>query len=554
MKWHSRIVNQAIFIALTSSQVLSAQQVSFSLPFSDPPQFTGYSILNNSGNKFFVLASPLMNDPQIMVYDKELQLLDERPAPILRNGSPLLLLNKGGGTHMLVEYAYDNMDVFKALQLDDSGNINLLKDVITLPTQAGNGWAFIASPASSWSLLYQVNKPQNDSISISTVLLDNNWEIQKISTIDLAFDTEFDRLNPVYLDEQGNVWVAVYDQPLNFKFGTTIRLHRFGVTEQDNLSREFLIKEKKPVELLFEFNRQSKRILISAVYIDFFSHDISGVLAAVLNDNMETLQPFRSFEFDKPIKKDLLRLTVGITPNKLLNFLRLHAAGITDSGSFFMTASLDYVSYRRGADTSVGRIAMKPASVTEQNPLRTAYQRDALLRQLSGAGGRRGRSSRQREGTPGSPSRQPLNDAMRLRPDLFNIQDRDALPVSFSTTEKKYYNKWMFLSFDSSFQLKWYQWYKKEFFSRRDMNNTVFDGTARELVSIRYEHNNKEKLQLLITLLDKMSGSLKTVPVTTPANMILLLSSPVLKLSEHELVFISYNTEEGKNGLVKVSW
>lgn len=551
MKWRSRIVGLGLLIIYSSGQVLSAQQVTYSLPFTDPPQFTGFSILNNSGNKFFVLSSPLINDPQIMVYDKELQLLDQRSALLLRNGSPLLVMNKTGGTHMLVEYAYDNIDVFRALLLDNSGNISLLKDVITLPS-SGNGWAFITSPGSSWSLLYQVNKPQNDSISISTVLLDNNWEIRKIATIDLAFSTEFDRLNPLYLDEDGNIWAAVYDQPLNFKLGSTIRLHRVGMADQDHLYREYLIKEKKPVELLFEFGRSDKRVAVSAVYIDFFSHNISGVLTALLDDNLATLKPFRSFEFDKAIKKDLMRLTSGITPGKLLNFLRLHSAGMTDSGSFFMTTSLDYVSYRRSADTSIGRAAMQSATVTEQDPLRTAYQRDAMLRQLPGSGsGRRGRSSRPRDGTMGTSSRQITEDAIRSRPGPYN---RSPLPAPFWTTEKKYYNKWMFFSFDSTFQLKWYQWYKKEFFSRRDMNNTVFDGTTRELLSIRYEHNNKEKLQLLVTLLDKLTGTLKTVPINTPANIVLQLSFSVLKLSERELVFIYFNMDESKSGLAKVSW
>ena len=555
MKRRSRIAGLGLLLIISSGQMLSAQRISFSLPFNDPPQFTGFSILNNSGDKFFVLSSPLINDPQIMVYDKELQLLDQRPAPLLRNGSPLLLLNKNGGTHILVEYAYENMDIFRSLLLDDSGNISLHKDVITLPLESGNGWAFITSPGNGYSLLYQVNKPQNDSISISTVLLDNNWEIRKIATIDLAFSPEFDRLNPLYLDEEGNAWVTVYDQPLNFKFGSTIRLHRFGIADNDHLYREYMVREKKPVELLFDFNRPGKRVAISAVYVDFFSRDISGVLTTVLDANLELLQPFRSFEFDKTIKKDLLRFTAGITPAKLLNFLRLHSVGITDSGSFFMTTSLDYVSYRRSADTSIGRAAMQSASVTEQDPLRTAYQRDALLRQLSGSGSRRrGRASSPRDGTSGMSSRQITEDVMRSRQGIFNTQERSPLPVSFSTTEKKYYNKWMFLSFDSAFQLKWYQWYKKEYFSRRDMNNTVFDGTNRELVSIRYEHNNNEKLQLLVTLLDKMTGGLKTVPISTPPNIILLLSSPVLRLSEHELVFICVNTEENKNGLAKVTW
>jgi len=539
-------------VLLSTATELRSQQLSFSNYFKDAPQLADYSILSSSGNKFYVLATPYTRDPELLVYNDVLELQDLKTATVLKNGNPFLLMSRKDGIHMLVEYPYSNMNEYKAVLLDPDGNTKLLKDIIALPVERRGGWSFISSAKNSWTLLFQVHRPVNDSISISTVLLDSEWEIQRMRTIDLPYSTEFDRLNPLALDEAGNIWIAIYDQPLNFKLSSDLRLYRFSPNDNGDGYVKTEIKEKKPVEFLFEMDKAGGRMALHALYIDFYTKDISGLLTAEVETKNMFIKPVQTFEFDKQIKKDLSKMTLGITPDKLMNFLKLNGAERTDSG-FFITTSLDYVSFRRTADTAVGKISFRPGSVTEQNPITTAYQRDALVRQMSGGTFRRRRFGSKADAM--SPNyAQGTANAMQARPDLFSTPGVQPMPSSFSTTQRKLYNKWVYLSFDSNYHFQWSQWYKKEFFNRYDLNNTIFDGNKRELLSLRYEVNSRDKLQLLITVIDKFSGIIKTTQVEMPANQYLQLSGPVLKLNEHELIFISINTEENRLGLGKIQF
>jgi hypothetical protein len=145
-------------------------------------------------------------------------------------------------------------------------------------------------------------------------------------------------------------------------------------------------------------------------------------------------------------------------------------------------------------------------------------------------------------------------NAMQARPDLFTTPGSQPMPSTFSSTEKKLYNKWVHLLLDKDYHLQWSQAYKKEFFNRFDLNNTIFDGNARELMSLRYEKNSRDRLQLLITVIDKSTGRITTTPLEMPSEQYLQLSSPVLKLNEHEFIFISLNTEENRLGLGKIKF
>src|SRR4029079_18340844 len=174
--------------------------------------------------------------------------------------------------------------------------------------------------------------------------------------------------------------------------------------------------------------------------------------------------------------------------DKLMNFLKLNGAEETDSG-YFITSSLDYVSFRRSADTAMGKVSFWPASAKDQNPLTTAYERDAFVKQMSGGTFRRRRFGSKADAM--SPNyAQGTANAMQARPDLFTTPGSQPMPSSFSSSEKKLYNKWVYLRLDKDYHLQWSQSYKKEFFNRFDLNNTIFDGNARELMSLRYEKNS----------------------------------------------------------------
>lgn len=537
------------------SLTLNCQELIFSKPIESSNILSDYTILRQQDNNIFLLNAPPAAVPEILIFSNTLQQKGSYPAGALRNGSMLAIKQNGPMTEILAEYSFPESNIYKVVTIDSGGKTVSAKEVASVVADPATGWSFVKSPAQVFSLLYKVNKPENDTIRINFVLLDSLWNTIDRGIIEVPFSAEFDRLNPIYADDEGKIWIAIFDQPLNYKLGATVKLFCYGTGFSKLLQTELRIEEKKPVEFLFLFDNKRKVATLHSLYAGFHSRNIEGYLFGVVNYNLEEIKSFTGYEFDAELKKEMQRSTVGITRNDLLNYLRLHKVSGEDNADFITIASLNYSEYRFTGQ-SFGKNANLSSSLTEQNPLRTSYQRDALIRQLGAPERRRGRVSRIRDGVPSQGSSAPFSEAMRLRPDLFFFPENGSAPdaqIQTPVTSRKIYDKYLFISFDKNLKPGWQQWFKKEYFLRRDLNTSFITENSHEIISFIYQHNKKEKVELLVSVINKKTGDLNEIVFPLQNDYPLFLRPPV-KISDKSFISICAYNEPGKYGLAKLTW
>ncbi len=536
--------------------LLFAQQAQFSPPFPDSVPLTDYELLGNNGKNIYVLATPPVGNPLIRVYDTDLKFLNEETAPLLKDGSVLSCGPDQQGLRMLAEYDFEKVSVYKSIRVDALGKTSLEKDIVSLPEQAGKTWNCMSSPRRHYILFYLVNPPANDSIVINTVLLDSNWDLVKMGSADIPYSAEFDRLNRPALDDAGTVFVTSYDQPLNYKLGSTVRIYRYGINENDWMRREFYIRENKPVDFLFRFDPGGAGFSLHALYTNFYSKRIEGLIQGSFSPDLKEILPFTPFPFGKEIRKDLRRMTVGITADDLPNFLSLYRVSPGDSGTCYITSGLDYLGFRAFADATPGKAGTRPVSLQENNPLRTAATRDLYMRPITPADLHTSRSITRYGSTyPAAGNRTPANRATNNPMGYYNNQIRN-IPVTATSlfAGKKVFNKYFFFAFNNRSELNWYQYFLKESAMRSPINHMYLAETGSALVALRYEHDSKEKYQFRAAILDKSSGKLKEVAVPVPDGTGIVLSKTIIQLSGNSYVLLYAQPETGNFGIAKIGW
>lgn len=547
------------FCLVISCKPAFAQQLSLSQPFSPAGLYPEYTLLCQQDNKIFVLSSPITADPVLMIFNDSLRLIDQKAVSSLRNASLLAVTNKSYYTRAFAEYSYPGINIYRAVGFDSTGNVSTENDIISLNTDSASVWSFTKSPSQLFHLLYRVNRPANDSITIDFVVLDSNYSVHVTGSAGIPFSSEFDRLNPVYVDDEGRLWITIFDQPLNYKLGSDIRICCYIKGEEKLRLMQFYTKEKKPVDFLYQFSRKNNTTTLHSLYVDFFSRDVAGYLSVTIDNKTQSVSQsdFPVYAFETDLKKEMQRLTTGITRDNLMNYLKIHSVSSQDDSSFIVISALNYSEYKVNTPQQ-GVVATRSTSITEQNPLRTAYQRDALVRQLSGTD-RRSMRARRRNGLPPTGTTASAGaEAMRLRPDLFFFPENNNDPASLlqpaAASAKKIFDKYLFWSFHKGLQPNWQQWAKKEFWPSRQFNAAYIAENDSQIAAIYYQHNKKGKPELVIETINKNTGAMTESLLPLNGNSFPLFSLPALKIKDNEYLFICLFNDPAQSGICRLSW
>lgn len=548
------ILQLAAFSFLHNSAL--SQRLTFSQPFDSTVKYAEYSLISHGNNRIFILGSSIISEPEILVYDDSLIQVNRVPAKALTFGSPLAVAGSAGNTRILAEYPTRGMNAYKVIELDSTGNTRLLKDVVSLRVDSSNIWSFVKSPGQLYYLLYKVNPPKNDSVSIHFTVLNNNWDVHEKGAIEVPFSTEFDRLNPVYIDDDGRTWITIFDQPLNYKLGSTIQVYAYKKGDEKLKQNTFYTKEKKPVEFSYLFNQKNQTAILQALYTGFFTKDIEGCLSGMVSNNLELVKPFTEYEFGKEMKKEMQKFTSGITRDNLMNYLKIQTMINPGDGSFYTIAALNYSEYKTIPPTQ-GLVSTRSNSIVEQNPIRTSYQRDALIKQLSGTERRRTRGRLRGDGLPSTAPSSPVAEAMRLRPEFFFYPENASLsgnsPIQSPIQKVKVYDKYLCFSFQEDLNPAWYQWFKKEFITSRELNSSCLSENKNEITCIAFQHDKKDKLELQITTVDKEKGTMNKTLLPLDRSSFPVFNLPFLKIKDKEYFFIYSNPDASQTGICRLS-
>ncbi len=154
------------------------------------------------------------------------------------------------------------------------------------------------------------------------IITNYNGKISKGRLI-LPFNNDLDVNTEPVIDDRGNVFIAIFDHPLNFRYSSAIRLFEFRTRTGQIEYPPIVSREKKPVNLIIEPNQFDDRILLLSLYTDFFTKHIDGVLGTFANKTGRNSDSIFSFVFSRELKRQINKHIAGVGADDLMNFFEL---------------------------------------------------------------------------------------------------------------------------------------------------------------------------------------------------------------------------------------
>ena len=535
----------------------TAQTISFSNLFTIDAYNTSFSILGKSGEKIFVLSKTMGKSPVLLELNNQLEEINSTEQPAFRNSIVQTFIPTKEGAdiiHEKFERGYRSYQLYRTnLKTENT------KEIIRLPYEMGNNWEFIASPENKYFLIYNLAEVKNDSVKINMILIGSDYEAIDGKMFSFYVEDGFDRLGNVFIDESGNIYTMVYDQPQNYKLGSRLKLYKYILQTGKLLRKEYYLKEKKPAEVHLSFLPSKNQIHLHSLYYDFYKKEVNGIFSAVLDEKLELIKPFNYHEFEKQFKKDLNTVNSGVSSSNLMNYLRINNISVNEDGSSFASLVLESA-YIRDANMDLfpAPVKINTSSVMDNDPFFGLMQREQLIRREMGIGGRGQRSQRSSSmATPVVGYSEAYFSVMNQRPDLFFTNpDTTGMNKKIEPPflKMKIYDRQVVFSFDPDARMIWKKWFETEDQSIINKTPLVPAETENSIVSVYYRHNVKDKTELAITRITKPDGTFIDKTLVLPENISLLTTGPLYKLSNNQAAILYLDNQLNKVGLAKVEW
>jgi hypothetical protein len=530
-----------------------AQVISYGTSLDIDDVKTSYSILGTDSQFVYVLQYAPQIIPRIITCNHNLEKIATADKPFLKNSFLLSFVRKNNSLELFCENYKEGFRVYSLYR--QSGDNLTVNEILRLPPATGGKWDFISSPSGNFFMLYSVTSMLNDSVNISAIVLNKNYEVLDGKRFSYFLDRQFDMLGLPAIDDEGNIYNLIYDRPLNYRLGSNLRLLRFNTALGNFTRKEIYFKEKKPTDVRLSFSLKDKTVFLHSLFYDFYSKDINGLMTCRLTENLELLNAPSYFVFDKDFKKKLNTYKSGINSGDLMNYLHINSTSVFEDGNSYinMTLETDRIPSNNGSNSNTGNIS---STTQVDDPMMDLLQRENLIRRnMAYSGPVRGRRFSSAAG-PNISYAEAYTNAMFDRPDLFFMPADSSLnsKTRNDLLKKKIYDRQLLLGFDKNNSVKWLHWYETEDQSLLKKNSLVATETDSSFVSIYYRHNSKDKPEPGFTKVNKADGALLDKPLNIPPHISLLTTNTVYKLGSDKIVMLYYDNRTGKTGLAKIEW
>jgi hypothetical protein len=194
-----------------------------------------------------------------------------------------------------------------------------LREIINKP-----GYFVIESAGHHYQCLFRkiLNATDKELHYDLIIVTNNNGKIRKGRLI-IPFNTDLDANTEPVIDDAGNVFMAVFDHPLNFRYSSAIRLFEFRTPDGQIEYPPIVSREKKPSNLIIEPNQFNNRVLLMSLYTDFYTKHIDGVLGTLVNKTDRNSDSIFSFVFTRELKRQINKHINGVGADDLMNFFEL---------------------------------------------------------------------------------------------------------------------------------------------------------------------------------------------------------------------------------------
>ena len=211
---------------------------------------------------------------------------------------------------------------------------------------------------------------EDGNLSIRTHLMDRTTGQLSMGSISIPFRNGLDRISRPFLDDQGHIYFAKYDEPLNYRLETGITVYQVPLHGDVAPYPEILIKERKPVD--FAVHIEDGVLHLGALYANFYSHKIEGILHLSLNLQEGVWDTVQYHVFSEDLQKQLRKGYFGISPKEIMNSLTIQQFEYSKEAGCYALINLTHTQYK-SRDPNFSRDSALFAPRQASDPLLGGY-------------------------------------------------------------------------------------------------------------------------------------------------------------------------------------
>ena len=392
---------------------------------------------------------------------------------------------------------------------------------------------------------------ENDQLLVDLIIINTSTGRTRRAQMVLPFNKEFDVTSDVMIDDRGNVFTTVFDNPSNFRLSSSIHVYQFSETRGQIAYPVIVSKEKKPTVILLQQGASGNQLILASLYYDFFSKNVNGLTGTIINETTLHADSLFYFDFSKELKKQINKYISGVSNDKAMNFLELKACRFNAMNGITLLLELYHQSYTPFNNYSIN----DRSSLLNQNNLSNTVGNFSPLPQAAGlsrGGGRRGRNlvGPQEPATANMPQRSLTGydnslPGQSLRPG-YNTASPGALSIPIQHVS-------VMAAFDNQFHLTGKQIIQNRITSEMDFIAPYTSLKSGLLEQFVYDYRtNKNRIKQISASLAGDSLWESQNPVNS--RYLLLLNHPGIYKEAAFLLTFYHNREANTYGLAKLSW
>ncbi len=383
----------SILFNLFAHATVYCQQINFSDSIGSYENSRFCTIVGIINNNYLIIESIPFRKPQYIILDTSCRLIkkDELSfippggfikAVILKETNSWNILWQslnGGFWYLHNTYLSGNDNSIAQTKIVDSSILPL--SVKYRPYHTGE------SGNQLYELLFRrIPDFENNQLRIELIAIEmSNGKVNK-GQLNIPFNKEFDITGDLTIDNKGNVFTVVFDHPLNFKLSSGIRIYQYSPTAGQIDYPEIFSKQKKPANIFLQADEFKNRLVMVSLYTDFYTHNINGVIGAIISENTLQTDSLFSYSFPKELKKLVNRHITGIHYDKLMNYFELKDCRYNSEHGITILLELSRQAYNGSSynSSTLNRSVAQMSSVNNNNILQDSYNAARMNRRIGG--------------------------------------------------------------------------------------------------------------------------------------------------------------------------
>lgn len=307
-----------LLMALHACLTLSAQKHQFSFYPIPAYQYQTEGLVARYGSHFFLMGPEVGKELSLLVFDTVTKKSITRFYPFPR--TVLSVDSMGNGLRLITTEIRRNGRVCHFMDLDETGNIIGRKETLL------QGWRgniqFLYSPNRKHLLYYQFITVSEDSSLIRGAIMDTGGRITKDLSYPFRMHASLDAVPEVFLDDQGNTHVLVYDKFDNYRISTNAWVNTIPFLQDEIESAGYVFGKVKLRNMRVFQNRELDCLQAEGMYTDGNDKKNKGIYVIRFPAGKNNALSQRFIPFHQEMTKKL-KQGFSATEQMILNGLTL---------------------------------------------------------------------------------------------------------------------------------------------------------------------------------------------------------------------------------------